>query len=190
MSLKDLLVQHREQIHEKWLEAILRTYPQEGFTFLRSEKDRFSNPVGYTLREEIRVLFESLLDEIPREKAAASLENILKIRAVQDFPPAQAVAFVFLLKDIVREDVGDAPGLYGDLLEFESKIDELALVAFDQYMKCREKIFDVRVHELRQRSMQLLERVNRRRGSPDPLDETPPGGCVQPSEETGDTPWE
>jgi hypothetical protein len=189
MGLRDILVQERERILENWLEGILRTYPAGGLAFLRGERDRFSNPVGYTLREETRVLLESLLEDTPREKVTASLEKILKIRAVQDFPPAQAVAFVFSLKHAVRETIGAAgPGVSAELLALESRIDAMALAAFDQYMKCRERIFEVRIHEVKQRSTQLLERFNRRRGTSDSRDGTPPG--VMPSEENGDTPWE
>lgn len=189
MGLREILAQERELILEKWLEGILGTYPGEGGAFLRSERDRFKNPVGHTLREEMRVLLSSLLEEVPRERVTAALENILKIRAVQDFPPAQAVAFVFTLKEIVRETSGDgAPGVSAEFLDLESRIDAMALAAFDQYMACRERIFDVRMHEVKRRSTQLLERFNRRRGAGDSLDGTPPD--ITPSEESGDIPWE
>ena len=53
---------------------------------------------------------------------------------------------------------------------FESNIDELASAAFDIYLKCREKISELRVSEAKaegDRAFRLLEymgRVNSKRG--------------------------
>jgi hypothetical protein len=50
------------------------------------------------------------------------------------------------------------------VLKLESRIDELALLAFEIYMQCREKIYECRVNEVkgqREIAMKLLERTNR-----------------------------
>jgi hypothetical protein len=67
-------------------------------------------------------------------KITASLENILRIRAVQDMKPSQALAFVLQFKGLIREELkGGKPlnGLSGELQAFERKIDDLVLLAFD-----------------------------------------------------------
>lgn len=162
--LRELLKKHRDSILEKWLQLTLETYPADSLDFLKNVKDRFRNPVGHTLAQEIEVLFEALVDGMNPGELAVSLDKIVRIRSVQDFPPAQAVAFVFLLKDVVREEFRDRIGqdnLLDDLLEFESRIDGLVLAAFDNYLKCKIEIYEIRAREAHRRTEKLVERINR-----------------------------
>ena len=168
MVLEHLLSQKRAPILERWFGLILDTYPADSSRFFKQEKDRFANPVGYTISLEIETLFDELLHGMNPAKLSASLDNIIRIRAVQDFSPSQAVAFVFLLKKAVREELESKirkNQLFEELLKFESRIDELALRAVNIYMGCREKIYETRVNEVkaeRERVFKLLERTNPR----------------------------
>ena len=170
MFLEQLLSQKRAAILERWLGLILETYPADSSRFFQQEKDRFINPVGYTISREIEVLYDELLQGMNPDKLYASLDNIIRIRAVQDFSPSQAIAFVFLLKKAVRETLASElrdNQFFEELLKFESRIDELALLAVDIYTKCREKIYEIRVNEVkaeRDRIGQLLTRTSPRGG--------------------------
>jgi hypothetical protein len=162
--LKELLKRHQDSILEKWVQLTIETYPAESLDFLKNVKDRFQNPVGHTLHQEIAVLFEALVDGMDPQDLALSLDRIVRIRSVQDFPPAQAVAFVFLLKNIIREEFLDLilqGELLDELLEFESKIDGLVLAAFDNYVKCKIEIFEIRARDAHRRTEKLVERINR-----------------------------
>ena len=47
-------------------------------------------------------------------------------------------------------------------LAFQSNIDDLALQAFDTYMKCREKICDIRINQARaekEMAFRMMERM-------------------------------
>lgn len=151
---------------ERWFQLILETYPAGTSRFLKQEKDRFTNPVGYTISQEIEALYDGLLQEMNSDKLAVCLDNIIRIRAVQDFPPSQTIAFIFLLKKAIREELASEIAenrVLEELLKFESRIDKLVLLAFDIYMKCREKVFEIRVNEAkaeRERVLKLLERIN------------------------------
>jgi len=166
MVLEDLLSQERAAILERWFQLILETYPADSSRFLKQEKDRFTNPVGYTVSQEIKTLYDELLQGTNTDKVATCLDNIIRIRSVQDFLPSQAIAFIFLLKTAVREKLAteiEEKGAFEELLKFESRIDKLALLALDTYMKCREKLFEIRVDEVkaeRQMALKLLERAN------------------------------
>jgi hypothetical protein len=176
--LAALLEQKRDTILEKWLDLIIGTYSEDSSNFLKKEKDRFHNPVGHTLRQETEVLYNALINGVDTDTLAVSLDNIIKIRSVQDFLPAQAVVFVFLLKNVVREELHDEleqNHLYEQLLDFESKIDGLALAAFDNYMRCKEKIYRIGARESKMRTTKLLERVNRICGGPEQTTENPEG---------------
>jgi hypothetical protein len=101
---------------------------------------------------------EALLDEVihgaDSDRIISALDSIIRIRAVQDFTPSQALAFVFLLKKAVREELKikdsgftklDLPELHEELLHFETRIDGLASLAFDVYVKCRDDINRIKV---------------------------------------------
>ncbi len=162
--LTDVLTQQRDTICEKWVERIFAAYPPVTAKFLSNKKDQFSNPVGHTIRMETRVLFDALLDGVEPEVLKTSLDNIVKIRTVQDFTAAQAGSFVFLLKNVLREELVDQLGdrtAVDDLLAFESKIDGLALMAFDHYVHNKVSIYEIRAREAKRKSEMLIKQVNR-----------------------------
>ena len=143
---------------------ILESYHPDTSRFMVQEGDRFLNPVGYTFTQAIESILDELLEGSDTENLTQSLSNIVKIRAVQDFSPSKAISPVFLLKRAVREELGpeilEQAGI-GDLQEFDSRVDRVALLAFDIYMQCKQKIFDIRVNEASKRSAILLDRLNR-----------------------------
>lgn len=150
--LKQILVEREQKIIERWRQAIASTYPPETTKFLLNKRDQFGNPVGHAITQESQVLFEGLLEEAETPALAASLDNIIRIRAVQELKPTDAVVFVYLLKDVIREVVADRMnenGLAAELLEFELRIDQLALLAFDTYTACREQLFRIRTGEIK-----------------------------------------
>jgi len=152
MALEDILVKKKTAVVKRWFELIAQTHSDGGASMVKN-KDRFSNPVGHITSTAIDVLYEELLQgKTDSERVFMSLEDILKIRAVQDFSPSQAVAFVFLLKKALRAELkGEINRIadFEELSRIDSDIDELASYAFDVYMDCREKIHKVRVNEMK-----------------------------------------
>jgi putative component of toxin-antitoxin plasmid stabilization module len=74
---------------------------------------------------------------------------------------------VFLLKDVLRYELKSEirrNNIREDLLQFESRIDRLAMFAFDMYERCREEIYEIRVNEIKGRMSRLLEKTNKRLG--------------------------
>lgn len=162
MDFDALLSEKEGRIQDRWVQATLQTYPADSQRFLKGQKDRFANPVGYTLSREIRALFGHLLKGLDAEEVVPVLDRIVRIRAIQDFSASQATGFIFFLKAIIREELGQDLGearIREALLRFESRIDELALLAFDVYMKCREKIFEIRASQARNQVSGLLRRA-------------------------------
>ncbi len=136
-----------EPILEAWIAKTIQSYPSAAVPFLTGVDDRFRNPVGYTLRQSLTVLFEELQGSMDLGRIAPALDAILRIRAVQDLTASQAVGFLFLLKPILRELAPEQ-----DQVLLGDRIDWLALLAFDKYMQCREQVGDIRVSEARRRS--------------------------------------
>ncbi len=164
MALADLLAARRAAILKRWHQLILETYPPDTARFLDREEDRFLNPVGHTISQEIEVLLTEILRGMDPDKVSRSLDGILRIRAVQEYSPSAAVAPILLLKKAVREELAAEirqQAIGGELLEFESRVDKLLLLAFDSYMQCRQKIYEIRVNEASKRSTILVDRLNR-----------------------------
>lgn len=147
--------ERKRAIAQQWLDLTLRTYPSQTVKFLVRESDRFHNPVGQTLKEGIPLLVDELFGGMDSARVGQALEDIVRIRAVQNFSARDAVAFVFLLKGVIQPELS-ADG--ADRLELDSRIDELALSAFDFYAQCRAKISGVQVNEAR-RGVALLNRI-------------------------------
>lgn len=163
MDLENLLADKRSRVIKAWRELIFGTYPDDSQRFLRKEKDQFANPVGGVISREIETLYDEITTSCDTDRISSCLDNIIRIRAVQDFRPSQAVAFVLQLKNILREVIGDEISLHGlssEFQNFENRIDEIALLAFDIYSSCRQKIYDVRVNEIKNQLGRLLERAN------------------------------
>jgi hypothetical protein len=154
MSLTTHLAQKKSAILGRWLTTIYESYPPETAIFLRKEKDRFDNPAGYRISEGLEGLYGALLQEMERDQILTFLDEIIRIRVLQNFAPSQALAFVFLLKNTIREELAEEirkENLAEELLDLEARIDGLALLAFDVYTKRREKLQDIRVDEVKRR---------------------------------------
>jgi RsbT co-antagonist protein rsbRD N-terminal domain len=162
MILEKFLSEKRADVLKRWFDLVLETYPADTSTFLRSQKNPFANPVGNTIYQGIEKIFDELISPVSGD-FSEFLDNIIRVRAVQDFSPSQAISFVFSLKKVIREELkqsfqGNFP--YEEVLELEARIDALALSSFDLFMKCREKLYDIKANELRKMTFRLLQRVN------------------------------
>jgi hypothetical protein len=144
-----------ELIAAHWFERMLEGYPSQTAQFVSRERDRFRNPVGHSFRQALGVLAEEVLGAMDPGRMAPALDEIVRIRAVQDFTAAEAVGFVFLLREVLAaeppplpapnghvEDAGEVAGC-----QLQRNVDALALMAFDAYMRCREEIAAIRGRE-------------------------------------------
>jgi RsbRD-like negative regulator of sigma factor len=163
MNLNQHLKEKKPDILKKWFDAVAGTYPNETSTFLKKQKAQFTNPVGYTLAEGIDGLFEGLLKGLLPDEVSRFLDSIVRIRAIQDFTPSEAISFIFMLKKVVRQELGSETlaqqGIAEELVTFESAVDDLALYAFDLFMKCREKIYELKANEARNMTFRLLQQA-------------------------------
>ena len=161
-TIEEILSENKAVFLKKWLEKTLATYPEDAAAFYASKENEFSNPVGYTISREIEKIFDELLKARSTEDLPTHVDALVRIRAVQDYSPSGAVSFLLLLKEIIREDIlkdNFDQGLYNSVLGFESKIDQLCLLAFDIYMGCREEVWDLKLKEFKNSTSKLLERA-------------------------------
>ena len=164
MQLLELLESKRTEVIGRWVDLALAVYPEGSDSFIGREKDRFRNPVGHTTGESLGAIYDAILADRPLEEIAEHLDGIVRIRAIQELRPTQAVGFVFLLKRAIQEVIGEKltdPAVWGELSDLHSRIDQIALEAFDQYLKCREAIYDFRAREAKRNTYALLKRLER-----------------------------
>jgi len=162
MGLNDLLRENRSAIVAKWFEAVVETYHEETRGPLRKQQAQFTNPVGFNTAQGLEGLFDGLLKGMLPQETSRFLDGIVRIRAVQDFAPSDAVRFVFRLKDVVRTVLAESvqePANAAGLAAFEAAVDDLALFAFDLYMQCREKLYDIKAKEARNQTFRLLQKA-------------------------------
>ena len=163
MQIENLLEQRKAVIVKKWFDLVIQTYPADTSKFFKTQKDPFANPVGQTVLRGLEALFDILLTGPDTDTISSFLDPIIRIRAVQDFTPSKAVSFIFSLKQVIRDnlkkELKDSISMVVELLNLESTIDELALIAFDIYMECREKIFDLKANEEKARTFAAFKRA-------------------------------
>jgi len=150
--LADLLQKNGTAIKERWLDLTLASYRSDTAGFLLAQKDRFANPVGQTLAEETGAIVDGLFGEEDPGDLCLHLEEIIKIRAIQEFTPSEAVSFVFLLKDAIRGELAGLlheAGIQAELKEIEDRIDQMVLFSFDIFVKWREQVYSMRLREIR-----------------------------------------
>ncbi len=159
-ALEQVLSSRKEAILGQWRRAVLETYAAETRAFLTSEEDPFCNPLGQVLNRTGEALFLIAATGMERERTEDALSDIVRIRAVQDFPPSRALSFVDAMKKAIRHELSpmvvEKTGL-GRLLDMESRLDEAMLVAIDLYVACKKRIDDIRIREMRAEKERLLK---------------------------------
>mgnify|MGYP000906758949 CR=1 FL=1 len=165
-ELASRLIDEKKDVIARWYELILTTYAPETARLWRKEKDRFNNPVGYRFQAGMTGIVDQLLTDdgtMEGAKYEPYLDEIVRVRAVQNFTPSQAVSFVYQLKKVMREmlwqDVVEK-NLFQELMVLESRVDVLGLMALDIYCKCREALFETRMLQVKSQYDRLLKRAN------------------------------
>ena len=161
-GLKGLIEDRKDHIIKLWFDATVQTYAPDTAEFVKGQKDPFANPVGSNTLKGLQGLLDQLLKDLDRKAVYSFLDPIIRIIAVQAFTPSQATAFILSLKQVLREMLGKKlqdPQMAKAFMSFESKIDWLCMMAFDIYMECKEKIYQISANETRNRTFRAFERA-------------------------------
>ena len=146
--LQQLFKSKKTSILHEWFKTTNNQYPSKTAQFMQNEKDQFANPVGHIYQNELKHILEGIINQKDISSLSSNLENIIKIKAIQEFPPAESLSFLFSLKNILITEIINQQIEQKELLcwEVEKQIDELIKLSFDIYTKCREKIFEIRLN--------------------------------------------
>ena len=154
-SLKEVLRAHENELLAGWFEQMMHAYPVEARKYFKKINSDFTNPVGANLYHSLEKLLHTLLSDAPdADTVNEHVHMILRIKAVQEVLPSQAVSFVPALKQVVEQVCGKALAEAGvpfqEWLDFYSDLDTVSLYAFDSYSESRELIYRMRLDQIRQ----------------------------------------
>lgn len=164
LDFEKFLENNKDIFIERWFNLIIEAYPSEAAKLMKNEKNEFANPVGNNIFEGIKGIYEGLINKSKENELFKCIDKIIRITAIQDFTPAEAISLIFFLKKVVRAEVKkeyqkeQVP--IDSLLDFETEVDEIALMSLNIYLECREKLYEIRVNEFKNTYHKLLERAN------------------------------
>lgn len=153
-SLKGFLLMREREVTQKWYNRMTEGYPPEMRSFWENKESRFTQPIPYTMEHAIQKIFKEVLKPQPDEPSAyTELESMMRICAVQNMRPSKATQIFYQLKEVIREEANtvdlQSTLFLQELQELESLLDQWTLRAFDIYMEFREKIYELRMKEVR-----------------------------------------
>ncbi len=166
MSMDDLYELKRPEALRKWTDAVFAMYPFQTVGFLRTQQDRFANPVGHATMRAAEILYDAVTGrEADPDKVKGALGALIRIRAVQDLRADQAVGALLLLGPVLRElflTEALSRGRLDDFLDALARLDSLLLLAFNMYVEDREAVYAERVAECRREQAHLRRWAERR----------------------------
>ena len=161
MSVLDSVRRHKAAVVDRWIEVLLADHAEVSARFFRSEPDPFRNPIGATLRREVPVLLDGVLDGGDPERFGGALDAVVRLRAVAGLSAGHAIGGFLALGRVAREEV-EAAGEAVDrdeFLAFKATVEDLALRACDILVACREQLAELRVRETRAAVFTLLRQA-------------------------------
>jgi len=156
----DLLIeQNKEKIHEQWLARRLSIFSEQKKSLIMTQMDQFQNPIRHEMAEGLAGILAHFSNK--GEHFSHAMDQITRVLAIQDFPPSRAMAMFYELKGIVREIAKKTGVGFGakEWREFNCRVEQMTLEAFDSYVGHREKIYQLKVDESKNRAFMLLKKA-------------------------------
>jgi|GEM_PF-2515127 len=163
-KLTDIILEKRECVLSLWQAAAL---PQDrGFSSKAGAQAgsplAYALPTSQVLHGETASLFEWVMSDTDSVLARKHLREICKVKAVEAQGPSEALGFILELKEIFRLVLAGTDAeqaLHASPLDtcqmsrqkmlndLDKRIDQLLLLAFDEYMEWRERIMNIKIEE-------------------------------------------
>jgi len=140
-SIFEMISEKRESILALWQAAVRANGPLS-----------HGLPLDTALKEQATSLLEWLISGESPVKARPFLKEICELKAVSGLNPSEALGFIPELKGIIRLVLDEHTD---NLSEVDRRIDQLLLLAFDEYSDCRERIMEIKVDEIRRSAGRL-----------------------------------
>jgi len=140
-----------ERVIEERRHDILRRWQEKGLG-LFAEKMSPATPMGEAMADAMAMILDGFAtgDELARE----GISRMARMLAVHSFRPSRSLSVFTTLRDILLADAPDR-----DAAEVcRKRIEEMTFEAFDSFMEHREKIYQLKVEESRDKMYMQLRR--------------------------------
>lgn len=139
---------NKEKILKVWVDRILEGYPVKVFEVV----DYVEGAANIVCNALIGLYRDEKLNDDVEE----ALDNLMRFLATdRNMAPGESIRLISELRDLVADELG----LRGEeRLKFNSKVEELIFKAFNLYMACREKIFELRLKE-KDRDIEMMRKI-------------------------------
>ncbi len=124
------------------------------------ESRRYSNPVAYHVDKTAHEVVEYLFSEDNEPTIPESVDDLCRLKALQDPVPSSALSPFSELRTIVFSRIGSADADSGTMTKVDKRIDACLLHAMDYYCQCREQIMQLRVDEIKRREKTLERQMD------------------------------
>ncbi len=163
MNLKQRLTEKKSVILRAWHDAVLAMPEGKTSDLLEKQNALKRGTMGRSLAQEMEGLFDALLQGVVPDEVSRSLDNMIATMAADDFRASEAVAFILEVKKAVRKELGNEalndPHLQEELEAWNSVVDDLALFAFDIYVRSRESVLELKADEAKKETLKLLKKA-------------------------------
>jgi hypothetical protein len=151
LSLNQQLQEKKQSILAKWQHYVLNSDESHQMLIADKNKGRFSNPAAYVSGKNTDKIFDCLINVDENMDIITPLHDICRLRAVQDVKPSQALQFIPMLKQIIRDELSESQKskFEKEIWDLEKHIDKISLLAFDIYVECKNKINEIRIDEIK-----------------------------------------
>jgi hypothetical protein len=154
-TLLKRLENRRAAVLDRWVGLVFDTYPPDTAMILKAGGDRFGNPVNYCVSCNLGSILDALISGSEPETLFSNLEEIIKVRAVQDFTPTAAVSFMALLKQALASELDRNYDSDPAMKELDQKIDLLSNACSVIYADCRQRIARIRDNEQKKMALNV-----------------------------------
>ncbi|MGE5423397.1 MAG: RsbRD N-terminal domain-containing protein [Ignavibacteriales bacterium] len=142
----------KQSILSKWQAVANGSYGAQDPRHVRKTGGRFSDPIGYVTGETTAEILEWLIENESTVDINSPLEEICRLKAVQDISPDEGMSFIFALKPIIRNEIRVGHSLdnwTAELEELDKRIDEVGWRALAIYTDCRSRIHEIKMNEIK-----------------------------------------
>ena len=163
MNVFDYLKENSGSVTAEWRKAVYDSYPDGSGKYLTGNKDKFANPIGWAINNAIPSIYKELVGDMDYANIANSLNDFIKMRAVQKFSTDEALGFFQELKKLVRNRTKEwftDSDFVESLLTFESRVDKAFSIAMGLYIEDKIKIAEIRTLEEKKRNQKMITRLS------------------------------
>ncbi len=149
-----------EKILILWLNEFLKHHGIDSVAVSRTVDDKFLNPAGHIIKATTNSLFKAIMGEdIEQEKIIRDMQELMRLQAIQQLSPAQALFPFIAIKEHIYTTVKallSTSEAFEQYKEMTGRVDTLMLMAFDIYTQDKEDVFRIRIKEVKNAQSQIL----------------------------------